>query len=88
MGGDDGDAGCFVKVVECFRGVFRLLRYASVLNKYWGYNCSTFMYFVIIVFVCVGFGLPTYRDHYDGTHFFQSPNCSLYSEFGGVNATW
>jgi len=84
MAGDDGDVGIFVKIVECFRGLFRLIRYLSILNKYWGYNCSTFMYFVIILFVCIGFGLPVFRDHYNGTHYFPA-NCTLGRE---VSASW
>jgi len=82
---DDGDASILVKFVECFRGLFRLVRYASVLNKYWGYNCSTFMYFVVLVFICVGFGLPLFRDHYAGTHYFVD-NCTIAQ--GPYNTTW
>jgi len=85
---EEEGAGGFLKCIEVFRGIFRFIgRYFNItlINKYWGYNCLTFMYFVCLVLVCVSFGMPLFRDHYDGTHYFPASNCTLANP---VNTTW
>jgi len=60
--------GVITSKFDTIRGVLQ------IVSRYWAYNCATFFCVCIVILVCVAFGMPWYRDHFDGNFYFADEN--------------
>jgi len=70
--------GVITSKFDTIRGILQ------VISRYWAYNCATFFCVCIIILTCIAFGMPWYRDHYDGNFYFPTDNSSS----SGTYTTW